>query len=50
MIHSFQVLSALRDIIHLEKLYDEKNFTIIICDRDLEAALYMKALHITEVK
>ena len=31
-------------------MYDEKNPSIILCSRDLEEALNMKALHVTEIR
>lgn len=46
----FEVLSALRKVISSEKLFDPNNTTVIICSRDLETALNVKFMHITEVK
>ena len=46
----YTVLSALRKIISREFLYNGRNTTCIICSSDLELALGMKFLHITEVK
>ena len=46
----FTVLSALKKIISRECLYDGRNTTCIICSLDLERALGMKFLHVTEVK
>jgi len=45
-----EILSTLRDAIRGEGLYDEKNPSIIICSSDLERALDMKALHVTEIR
>ena len=47
---SFQVLSALRHVISRERLYDPNNTTVIICSKDLEKALDMKFLHVTEIR
>ena len=43
-------MCALRDIIDSKKLYDEKNPFIVICDKDLETAINMKALHMADMK
>ena len=48
--YSIKVLVALREIISREKLFDQRNPTIIICSAELEEALDMKALHLTEIK
>ena len=45
-----QVLLALREIVSREKLFDANNPTVIICSTELENALDMKALHVTEIK
>ena len=45
-----QVLLALKEIVSREKLFDRRNPTLIICNSELEDALEMKALHITEIK
>ena len=44
------ILTILKDVIRGEGLYDEKNPSIIMCSPDLEAALNMKALHVTEIR
>jgi len=44
------LLSDLKYIIKKEFLFDILNPSIIICDSDLEAALNIKALHVTEVR
>jgi len=46
----FVVLSALRHVISRERLYDPNNTTVIICSTDLERALDMKFLHVTEIR
>ena len=45
-----EVLVSLRDIILEEGLYDKRNPSVILCSEELEAALNMKALHITEIR
>ncbi len=40
----------LKDIISDEKLYDERNASIVLPDNDLEDALDVKALHLTEIR
>ena len=45
-----EILTILKDAIRGEGLYDEKNPSIILCSRDLEEALNMKALHVTEIR
>ena len=45
-----QVLLALKEIVSREQLFDRRNPTLIICNSELEDALEMKALHITEIK
>lgn len=45
-----EVLTYLKEIIRGERLFDLKNPSIIICDNDLEDALNMKALHVTEIR
>ena len=46
----FTVLSALRHVILREVLYDLNNTNVIMCSRDLEDALDMRSLHVTEIK
>lgn len=46
----FTVLSALRQVISREKLYDPNNTTVIICSEQLESALDVKCLHVTEIR
>jgi hypothetical protein len=43
-----QVLMMLKDIIREEKMFDERNPSVIICSKSLEQALDQQALHITE--
>jgi len=45
-----EVLTYLKDIIRGGRLFDMKNPSIILCDNDLEEALNMKALHVTEIR
>ena len=44
------VLKAMRTVISTELLYDAHNTTIILCNQELEEALGMKALHVSEAK
>merc|ERR1739846_21186 len=46
----YDVLLALREIVEREKLFDLRNRALIICSAELEEALEMKALHVTEIK
>ena len=45
-----EILITLKQIIRKEKMYDQSNPSIIICSSELERALDMKALHVTEIK
>jgi hypothetical protein len=45
-----EVLQYLKEIISADKLYDPRNASIVLCDRDLELALDVKALHLTELR
>jgi len=45
-----EVLTHLKDIIRGEKLFDLQNPSIIICSNELEEAINMKALHVTEIR
>ena len=40
----------MRGLISSERLYDANNTTVIICSPELEQALGMKSLHVTEVR
>jgi hypothetical protein len=43
-------LSALKDVIGREKLYDPRNPTVVVCNKDLEKTLNVRALHVSEIK
>jgi len=43
-------LDLLKHIISEEKLYDEKNPSIVLCDQALEEALNLRALHLMELR
>ena len=45
-----EIMEKLKVILRSEKLYDLKNPSIIMCDSDLEMALNMKDLHVTEIR
>ena len=45
-----EILTILKDEIRQEKLYDEKNPSIVLCSAQLEEALDMKAFHVTEIR
>ena len=45
-----EVLTVLKHAIRGEGLYDEKNPSVILCSQELEEALNMKALHVTEIR
>ena len=45
-----EVLQYLKSIISQEHLYDPKNAAVVLCDRQLEAALNVKALHLSEIR
>jgi hypothetical protein len=44
-----QILTCLKKIILKEKLYDENNLLMIICDADLEKALKIKACRVADI-
>ena len=46
----YTVLLALRHVISKNGMFDPNNRTVIICDDELESAISMKALHVTEVR
>ena len=50
LIFLLQILILLREIIRDGRLYDASNPSIIMCDKDLETALNMKALHVTQIR
>jgi hypothetical protein len=43
------VMAGLREITDREKLYDPRNVNIIVADHDLERAIDVKSLHLTEL-
>ena len=45
-----EILTLLKDIIRRERLFDERNPSIILCSKQLEEALDQRALHVTEVR
>ena len=45
-----EILEHLKVIMRLEKLYDPRNTTVMMFDPDLEAALSVRDLHVTEVR
>jgi hypothetical protein len=44
------VLTILKEIIKDEGMFDPLNPAIILCSPELEAALNMRALHVTEIR
>lgn len=44
------VVSTIKRIVECEFMFDETNPSIILCDRDLEMALLVRALHLTEIR
>ena len=45
-----EILTILKDTISSEKMFDERNPSVIICSQSLETALNQRALHVTEVR
>ena len=45
-----QILNCLKEIISRDKLYDEMNPPIVLCDRGMDAAFNMKAFHLCEIR
>eukprot|EP00092_Neocalanus_flemingeri_P016378 GFUD01017727.1.p1 GENE.GFUD01017727.1~~GFUD01017727.1.p1 ORF type:complete len:362 (+),score=72.82 GFUD01017727.1:183-1268(+) len=45
-----EILTILKDVIRGEGLFDEANPSVILCSEELEEALNMKALHVTEIR
>ena len=45
-----KILTILKNIIRGEGMFDHANPSVIICSTDLEKALNMKALHVTEIR
>ena len=44
------VLSALKQVISQERLYDPNNREVIVCSIELEKALDVKFVHVTEIR
>ena len=45
-----EILTILKNEISQQKLFDERNPSIILCSGELEEALNMRALHVTEIR
>ena len=45
-----ELLTILKNIIRYEEMFDIRNQAMIICDQELEKALKVKALHVTEIR
>ena len=45
-----EILTILRDTIKKEKMYDEYNPSVILCSTELENAINIKTLHVTEIR
>ena len=45
-----EILTVLKDIIRGEGMFDHSNPSVILCSQDLEEALNMRALHVTEIR
>jgi len=45
-----EVLTILKVIIRDEEMFDMRNPAIILCDQNLEKALNMRALHVSEIR
>jgi len=45
-----EILTVLKDIIRGEGMFDHANPSVILCSQDLEEALNMRALHVTEIR
>jgi hypothetical protein len=45
-----EVLTILKEIIRDEEMFDMRNPAIILCDQNLERALNMRALHVSEIR
>ena len=48
--NSFQVLFCLRDAIKEGGLFDRMNPSLVICDQELEKALDVKAVHLSQIR
>ena len=47
---TLQILTILKETISNQKMFDERNPSVIMCSKPLEKALNQKALHVTEVR
>ena len=45
-----EILTILKDIIREEGMYDHMNPSVILCSEELEDAIDMRALHVTEIR
>ena len=45
-----KILESLKEVISEERLYDSNNASVVLCDVALEAALDVKALHLTQLR
>jgi hypothetical protein len=45
-----EILTILKDVVRGEGLFDPNNPSIILCSPELEKALNMKALHVTQIR
>ena len=45
-----EILTIIKKVIGEEKMFDERNPSVILCSEELEQALDQKALHVTEVR
>ena len=45
-----EILTILKDMIASERMFDERNPTVILCSKELEMALNQRAFHVTEVR
>ncbi len=45
-----EILTILKEIIRDEEMFDMRNPAIILCDKNLEMALNMQAMHVIEIR
>ena len=45
-----EILTIIKRVISEEKMFDDRNPSVILCSKELEHALNRKALHVTEVR
>ncbi len=45
-----EILQVLKDILAEERLFNDRNANIILCDQDLEIALDVRACHLSELR